>query len=393
MKAVTWQGTEQLSVEEVPDPKIQEPTDAIIKITSTAICGSDLHLYKILGMFLDEGDIIGHEPMGIVEEVGSEVTHIAPGDRVVVAFNISCGSCFMCDRDLFAQCETTQVTEQGKGASLFGYTRLYGSVPGAQAEYLRVPQAHFGPIKVSDEHPDERFLFMSDVIPTAWQSVHWADIPEGGTLAVYGLGPIGQLATRIAKHKGARVIGVDLVRERLAMAERHGIETLDASSIDDVPAAIRDMTAGRGPDSVIDAVGMESHGSPVASASQKIVGMLPEKLAAPLTERFAVDRLSSLHAAIDTVRRGGTVSVIGVYGGMVDPMPMMDMFDKGIQMRMGQAHVKKWIPEILPLLEDESDPLGAEDLTTHRMPLAEAPHAYEIFQKKQDECIKVVLKP
>jgi threonine dehydrogenase-like Zn-dependent dehydrogenase len=393
MKAVTWQGTEQVSVEEVPDPRIQEPTDAIIRVTSTAICGSDLHLYKILGMFLDEGDIIGHEPMGVVEEVGPQVTHIAPGDRVVVPFNISCGSCFMCDRDLFAQCETTQVTEQGKGARLFGYTRLYGSVPGGQAEYLRVPQGHFGPIKVSHDHPDERFLFLSDVLPTSWQAVEWADIPEGGSVAVFGLGPIGQMCSRIARHRGARVIGVDLVRERLRMAERHDIETIDALSVDDVPAAIRDLTDGRGTDAVIDAVGMEAHGAPVAALGQKLVGLLPDRLAAPLAEKAGVDRLSALYASIETVRRGGTVSIIGVYGGALDPMPMMEMFDKGVQLRMGQAHVKRWIPEILPLLEGEGDPLGTEDLTTHQLPLTEAPHGYEIFQKKEDECIKVVLKP
>ena len=393
MKAVTWQGTEKISVDEVPDPRIEEPTDAIVKITSTAICGSDLHLYKILGMFLDEGDIIGHEPMGIVEEVGPEVTHIKPGDRVVVPFNISCGSCFMCDRDLFAQCETTQVTEQDKGARLFGYTRLYGSVPGGQAEYLRVPQGHFGPIKVPDDHPDERFLFLSDVLPTSWQAVEFADIPEGGSVAVFGLGPIGQMCARIAKHKGARVIAVDLVQERMRMAERHGIETLDALSVDDVPAAIREMTDGRGTDAVIDAVGMEAHGAPIAALGQRLVGMLPERLAAPLAEKAGIDRLSALHASIDAVRRGGTVSIIGVYGGAVDPMPMMEMFDKGVQLRMGQAHVKRWIPEILPLLTGEGDPLGTEDLTTHQMPLSEAPHGYEIFQKKEDECIKVVLKP
>ena len=393
MKAVTWQGTEHVSVEEVPDPRIEEPTDAIVRITSTAICGSDLHLYKILGMFMNEGDIIGHEPMGIVEEVGPEVTHIQPGDRVVVPFNISCGSCFMCDRDLFAQCETTQVTEHDKGARLFGYTWLYGAVPGGQAEYLRVPQAHFGPIKVGSDHPDDRYLFMSDIIPTAWQAVEFADIPDGGTVAVFGLGPVGQFCTRIAAHKGARVIGVDLIRERISMAQRHGVETLDAGSIDDVAAAIKEMTDGRGPDSVIDAVGMEAHGAPVAALGQKLVGLLPDKLAAPLAQKAGIDRLSSLHASMDTVRRGGTVSIIGVYGGAVDPMNMMQMFDKGIQLRMGQAHVKRWIPDILPLLDGEGDPLGAEDLTTHRLPLADAAHGYEIFQKKEDECIKVVLQP
>ncbi len=393
MKAVTWQGTEDVRVEDVPDPGIEEPTDAIVRMTSTAICGSDLHLYKVLGMFLDEGDIIGHEPMGIVEEVGPDVHHIAPGDRVVVPFNIACGSCFMCDRDLFAQCETTQVTEYGTGARLFGYTKLYGQVPGAQAEYLRVPQAHFGPVKVPHEHADDRYLFLSDILPTAWQAVEYASIPDGGTVAVYGLGPVGQFCTRIAHHRGARVIGIDLVSERLAMARRHGIETIDLRDVDDVPAAVRDLTDGRGPDSVIDAVGMEAHGAPVAAAAQQLVGALPDALAAPATERFGIDRLTSLQASLETVRRGGTVSVIGVYGGAADPMNMMQMFDKGIQIRMGQAHVKRWIPEILPLLEDDADPLGTADMTTHRMPLTEAPTGYEIFQKKQDECIKVVLEP
>ena len=333
MKAVTWQGTEHVSVEDVPDPVIEEPTDAIVRITSTAICGSDLHLYKVLGMFLDEGDIIGHEPMGIVEEVGPGVTDLGPGDRVVIPFNISCGSCFMCDRELFAQCETTQVTEHDKGARLFGYTRLYGSVPGAQAEYLRVPQAHFGPIKVAHDHPDDRYLFMSDILPTAWQAVEFADIPAGGTVAVFGLGPVGQFCARIALHHGARVIAVDLVRERLAMAQRHGIETVDALAVDDVPALLRDMTEGRGPDSVIDAVGMEAHGAPIAAMGQKLVGMLPDRIAAGLATRAGVDRLTTLHAAMETVRRGGTVSIIGVYGGAADPMNMMQMFDKGITIR------------------------------------------------------------
>ena len=204
MKAVTWHGVEDVRVENVPDPRIAEPTDAIVRITSTAICGSDLHLYKLMSPYLDEGDVLGHEPMGIVEEVGSEVKQIAPGDRVVLPFNIACGGCFMCDRDLYSQCETTQVKEQGKGAALFGYTKLYGQVPGGQAEFLRVPQAQFGPIKVPEGPPDERFLFLSDVLPTAWQAVKYADTPKDGTLVVYGLGPIGQMSVRVAKHLGVR---------------------------------------------------------------------------------------------------------------------------------------------------------------------------------------------
>lgn len=394
MKALTWQGKRDVQVVDVPDPRIQEPTDAIVKITSTAICGSDLHLYEVLGAYLTPGDVLGHEPMGIVEEVGPEVTHIAPGDRVVVPFNISCGSCWMCTRGLYAQCETTQVRAQGKGAALFGYASLYGAVPGGQAEYLRVPQAHFGPIKVPHEHSDQRFLYLSDILPTAWQAVVFADVAPGGTLAVMGLGPVGQFAARIGRHLGAaRVIGVDLVPERLAMAAARGIEVLDARDVDDVAATLLEMTAGRGPDGVIDAVGMEAHGSGAAKAAQTAVGLLPDVLAQPLVDRLAVDRLDALHTAIKAVRRGGTVSVSGVYGGEVDPMPMMEMFDRGVQLRMGQCHVKRWIDDIMPLVLDDADPLGTEDLATHVLPLKEAAHGYEIFQKKQDQCIKVLLTP
>lgn len=396
MKALTFHGRRDVRVEEVPEPRIEQRTDAVIRVTSTAICGSDLHLYEVLGMFIDEGDILGHEAMGIVEETGSAVSQIKPGDRVVIPFNIACGECWMCKEKLFAQCETTQVREQDKGAALFGYTKLYGEVPGGQAEYLRVPQAHFGPIKVPAENgaPDERYLFLSDVLPTAWQAVEYAAIPAGGSVAVFGLGPIGQMCTRIARHRGAeQVIGVDTVPERLAMARRHGVETVDFSEHDDVSDVIREMTDGRGPDSVIDAVGMEAHGAPGAEFAQKVTGLLPDAVAAPLTEHFAVDRMAALLPAIDTVRRGGTLSISGVYGGQLDPLPMMQLFDKGIQIRMGQAHVRRWTDQIMPLLQGDGDPLGVDDLTTHRLPLAEAPAAYEMFQKKRDGAIKVVLKP
>jgi threonine dehydrogenase-like Zn-dependent dehydrogenase len=395
MKALTFHGKRDVRVDEVPDPKIEQPTDAIVRITSTAICGSDLHLYEVLGMFIEEGDILGHEPMGIVEEVGSEVSQIKEGDRVVIPFNISCGECWMCKEKLFAQCETTQVREQEKGASLFGYTKLYGEVPGGQAEYLRVPQAHFGPIRVPENGaPDERYLFLSDVLPTAWQAVEYAAIPKGGSVAVFGLGPIGQMCARIARHQGAEtVIGVDSVPERLEMARRHGVEAIDSSEHEDVPETIREMTDGRGPDGVIDAVGMEAHGAHVAELAQKATGLLPDALAAKATEKAAVDRLSALLGAIDTVRRGGTISISGVYGGRLDPLPMMQLFDKGVQIRMGQAHVRRWTDEILPLLEGDEDPLGVDDLTTHQLPLAEAPSAYSMFQKKEDGAIKVVLKP
>lgn len=393
MKALTWHGKRDVRVEEVPDPAIKEPTDAIVRLTTTAICGSDLHLYEVLGPFIGEGDILGHEPMGIVEEVGAEVTHIKPGDRVVIPFNISCGHCHMCGMRLFAQCETTQVRDHGMGAALFGYTKLYGEVPGAQAEYLRVPQAQFGPVKVPHGPPDERFVYLSDVLPTSWQAVRYADVPDGGTVAVFGLGPIGQMSARIARHLGYRVIGIDGVQERLAMARRHDVEVLDASVTDDVPEAIRELTGGRGPDSVIDAVGMEAHGSPFAKLAQSVTVILPDAIAAPLMSTAGVDRLAALTQSIETVRRGGTVSIVGVYGGMADPMPMLRMFDKGITLRMGQAHVKRWIDDLVPLVTDDSDPLGVMDLATHRLPLDQAPHGYEIFQKKQDGAVKVLLNP
>jgi threonine dehydrogenase-like Zn-dependent dehydrogenase len=395
MKALTFHGRRDVRVENVPDPKIKEPTDAIVRVTSTAICGSDLHLYEVLAPFIDEGDILGHEPMGIVEEVGTKVKHIRPGDRVVIPFNIACGDCFMCDRGLFAQCETTQVHEHEKGAALFGYTKLYGEVPGGQAQYLRVPQAHFGPIKVPENgRPDEHFLFLSDVLPTAWQAVEYADIPQGGSVAVYGLGPIGQMSTRIARQRCAEiVIGVDRVPERLEMAARHDVQTLNAAEHDDVPATIREMTGGRGPDSVIDAVGMEAHGAPLGKVAQATAGFLPKQVAAKAIEKFGVDRMEVLNQAIDTVRRGGTLSISGVYGGQIDPIPMMQLFDKGVQIRMGQAHVKRWIDDILPLLEQDDDPLGVDDLATHRLPLDQGPEAYEMFQKKEDGAIKVVLEP
>lgn len=393
MKAVTWQGKRDVRVETVPDPILVESTDAIIEVTSTNICGSDLHLYEVLGAFMKPGDILGHEPMGIVTEVGSSVTNLKVGDRVVIPFQISCGSCLMCDQQLYTQCETTQVRDQGMGAALFGYSELYGQVPGGQAEYLRVPQAQFTHIKVPDGPPDSRFVYLSDVLPTAWQSVAYAGIPDGGSVTVLGLGPIGDMAARIAAHLGYQVIGVDLVPERLERLAARGIQTINAGSLDSpVGDAIRDLTEGRGTDAVIDAVGMEAHGSPVTKTVQQLSGLLPDALAKPLMENAGVDRLDALYTAIDAVRRGGTISLIGVYGGMADPLPMLTLFDKQIQLRMGQANVKKWVDDIMPLLTD-ADPLGVDSFASHVLPLEEAPHAYDIFQKKQDGAIKMMLKP
>ena len=393
MRAVTWHGTRDVRVDTVPDPSIEEPTDAIVRITTTNICGSDLHLYEPLGPFMAEGDILGHEPMGMVEEVGDDVGDLKVGDRVVMPFQISCGHCFTCDQQLYTQCETTQVRDMGMGAALFGYTKLYGEVPGGQAELLRVPQAQFTHIKVPEGPPDARFVYLSDVLPTAWQAVEYAAIPDGGTVVVLGLGPIGDMACRIALHQGKRVIGVDLVPERLKRVADRGAETLDLSAQDgELGDVVREMTQGRGPDSVIDAVGMEAHGSPIAQLAHKITGLLPDSLSAPLMKKAGMDRLSALRSAIDLVRRGGTISLSGVYGGMADPLPMLTLFDKQIQLRMGQANVKRWVPEIMPLLIDQ-DPLGVDDFATHQLPLEQAPHGYDIFQKKTDGAVKILLTP
>jgi threonine dehydrogenase-like Zn-dependent dehydrogenase len=382
-------------VEDVQDPQIKESTDAIVRVTSSGICGSDLHLYEVLGMFMQEGDILGHEPMGIVEEVGRDVTHIKPGDRVVVPFNIACGHCFMCDQGLQSQCETTQVREYGTGAALLGYSKLYGSVAGGQAEALRVPHADYGPIKVPSDHPDDRFVYLSDVLPTAWQAVEYAAIPDGGSVAVLGLGPIGDMSARIAMHRGARqVIGVDLVPERLARARARGVDVIDLRDVKGhVGDHIRERTSGRGPDAVIDAVGMEAHGSPFGKAAQRMAGLLPDSVAEKLIEHAGVDRLAALLSAIDIVRRGGTVSVVGVYGGKTDPLPMMSLFDKQVQLRMGQANVRRWVDDIMPLLTRDDDPLGVDDFATHRIPISQAPQAYATFQAKEDGMVKVLLRP
>jgi threonine dehydrogenase-like Zn-dependent dehydrogenase len=393
MKALAYHGRRDVRIDTVPDPRIEEATDAIVRMTTTAICGSDLHLYEVLGPFIEEGSILGHEPMGVVEEVGSEVTDLSAGDRVVIPFQVACGSCYMCDQGLQTQCETTQVREEGMGAMLFGYTKLYGSKDGGQAEYLRVPQAQYTHIKVPDGPPDERFVYLSDVLPTAWQAVEYAGIPDGGSVTILGLGPIGDMAARIAMHRGYRVIGVDLVPERLARVRERGAEVLDLSEHEsDLADVIRGMTDGRGTDAVIDAVGMEAHGSPGAKIAQQITGLLPDAVAEKMMEKAGIDRLHAFYLAIDIVRRGGTISLIGVYGGMADPLPMLTIFDKQIQLRMGQANVKRWADDIMPLLMN-GDPLGVENFHTHQMPLERGPEAYGLFQKKEDGAVKILLKP
>ncbi|MFG2662055.1 alcohol dehydrogenase catalytic domain-containing protein [Streptomyces sp. NPDC048425] len=394
MRALTWHGKRDVRVESVPDPRIEKPDDVIVRITTTGICGSDLHLYELFGPYLDPGDILGHEPMGVVDYVGPDVHALKAGDRVVIPFNISCRDCFMCDQGLQSQCETTQVRERGSGAALFGYTKLYGQVPGGQAELLRVPFSNKLPIKVPDGPPDDRYVYLSDVLPTAWQAVEYADIPKGGTVTVLGLGPIGDMATRIAQYRGARLtVGVDLVPERLSRASDHGVTCLDAHNTGkDLTGAVQELTDGRGTDAVIDAVGMEAHGAPLAKAAQWVTGHLPDNVAQPLMERAGVDRLGALHAAVGLVRRGGTISVSGVYGGAASPMPLLTMFDKQIQLRMGQANVWRWVDDILPLLTDD-DPLGVDSFKTHDMALEDAPKAYAMFQAKEDGMVKTLLHP
>jgi threonine dehydrogenase-like Zn-dependent dehydrogenase len=394
MKAVTWQGKRKISVEEVPNPVIQEPNDIIIKVTSTCICGSDLHLYEVMTPYMEKGDIMGHEPMGIVTEIGSDITNVKVGDRVVIPFNISCGECFMCLNGLQSQCETTQVRDQERGAALLGFSKLYGQVPGGQAEYLRVPQGQYGPIVIPKDGPDDRYVYLSDVLPTAWQAVEYAEIPEGGSVVVMGLGPIGDMATRIAKHRGAgTVIGVDLVPERLKRAKDNGMTVIDLNDHkDDLKDVIFELTNGRGADAVIDAVGTEAHGSPVAGAIQNAAGLLPDPIAQTMIEKAGIDRLDALLSAIDAVRRGGIISIVGVYSGKADPLPLDTLFDKQIKVRMGQANVKRWVDDILPLLNDD-DPLGVETFATHHISLDEVPDAYEMFQKKQDGAVKIVINP
>jgi threonine dehydrogenase-like Zn-dependent dehydrogenase len=393
MRAVTWHGRADVRVDTVPDPVIQDPTDVIVQITSSGICGSDLHLIEVMAPFMSVGDVMGHEPMGIVREVGSEVTKLKPGDRVVVPFNISCGTCWMCSQGLQSQCETTQNREQGMGASLFGYTKLYGQVPGGQAEYLRVPFGNTLPIKVPEGPADDRFVYLSDVLPTAWQAVQYAGVPKNGTVLVLGLGPIGDMSARVAQHLGAeKVLAADVVPERLARARARGVTVIESTRQDDVVAAARDATDGRGPDAVIDAVGMEAHGSPFAWVTQKASALVPDAIMEKVMQVAGVDRLAALNTAIEAVRRGGTISLSGVYGGTADPINMLRIFDKQLTLRMGQANVRRWVDDIMPLLLD-GDPLGVDGFATHHVPLDEAPQAYEAFQKKEDGTFKVVFRP
>jgi threonine dehydrogenase-like Zn-dependent dehydrogenase len=380
MKAVTWRGKEDVGVDDVDDPRVQRPTDAVVRVSATALCGSDLHLYANLIPGMKPGDILGHEVVGTVADTGSDVRNVEVGDRVVVPFNVSCGTCFYCAQGLQSQCERTQNARWHRGGSLYGYTHMYGGVPGGQAEYLRVPLADGGPVKIPDVIDDDRAVLLADVLPTAWQGVEYADVPGAATVLVLGLGPIGQMAGRIARHRGAeRVIGVDKVPERLRMAERHGIETVDLGTVDDLPDALVDLSGGRGADAVIDCVGLEADGSLLDAILQKT--------------KLQPSRAIALRHAIDAVRRGGTISLLGVYGGWIHAFPIDQLFDKQIQVRMGQANVCRWLDELVPLVADPADPLGTKDFVTHRLQLDEAPAAYQMFQRKDDGAIKVVFRP
>lgn len=392
MQAVTWQGKRDIRVEEVPDPRIIEDDDIVVEITSTALCGSDLHLYDVLTGFMTPGDVVGHEPMGVVAETGPAVRELRVGDRVVVPFNVSCGTCWMCRHQLHSQCETTQNREQGTGASLFGYSSLYGQVPGGQAEFLRVPFGNQLPVKVPHGPADDRFLFLSDVLPTAYQALQYADPAPESTVLVLGAGPIGDMVTRFAIAAGHRVLTVDRVTERLGRVAQRGAEPIDLES-GDVAEQVRELTGGRGADAVVEAVGMEAHGSPVVESMTKLLSHMPGAVSRPVMQGAGVDRMAALTTAFDAVRRGGTVSIAGVYGGALDPFPMLQLFDKQIQIRMGQANVRAWTDDLMPFLDRDDDPLGVDTFATHHLPLSEAPAAYESFQEKSEGMVKVVFNP
>ncbi|MBD0312545.1 MAG: glutathione-dependent formaldehyde dehydrogenase [Microcoleus sp. T3-bin5] len=388
MKALCWHGANDVRIDNVPDPTIINPRDAIVKITSTAICGSDLHLYDGFIPTMQSGDIMGHEFMGEVVELGSEVKNLKKGDRVVIPFTISCGSCFFCNRDLWSLCDNSNpnagLAEKMFGhspAGLFGYSHLTGGYAGGQAEYARVPFADVGPLKIPDELSDEQVLFLTDIFPTGYMAAENCDIQPGDTVAVWGCGPVGQFAIRSAFMLGAdRVIAIDRIPERLQMAAAAKAEIINYEEID-AGEAVTEMTGGRGPDSCIDAVGMEAHGTGLDALYDK----------AKQAVRLESDRPTALRQVILACRKGGTVSIPGVYGGFVDKVPLGAAFNKGLTLKMGQTHVHRYLRPLLDRVQKgEIDP---SFVITHRMKLDEAPHAYEIFKQKKDNCIKVVLKP
>ncbi|EZP38657.1 formaldehyde dismutase [Janthinobacterium sp. HH104] len=389
MKANCWHGKRDVRIEQVPDPAILNPGDAIIKVSSTAICGSDLHLYNGVVPTMEQGDILGHEFMGEVVEVGSAVRKLKVGDRVVVPFPIACGRCFFCEQQLYSVCENSNpnayMAEKmwgHSGAGIFGYSHLTGGYAGGQAEYVRVPFADVGPIKVPDELKDEQVLFLSDILPTGYMAAEACAITPGQVVAVWGCGPVGQFAIQSAFLLGAeRVIAIDHYPERLRMArELSGAETLHFDAVD-VPDALREMTGGRGPDACIDAVGMEAHGSGVSYIYDRL----------KQTMKLESDRPTALREALMACRNGGVVSVPGVYGGFSDKIPFGSIMNRSLTIKTGQTHVQRYMQPLLERIQrGELDP-GA--IISHHLTLDEAPHGYEIFQKKQEQCIKVVLHP
>ncbi len=388
MKALVWHGKANVRVETVPDPTIINPHDAIIKVSMTAICGSDIHLYDALIPTLEPGDILGHEFMGEVVETGSEVTNLKKGDRVVVPFTIACGNCFFCSHDLFSLCDNTNpnaaIAEKFWGyspAGLFGYSHMLGGYAGGQAEYVRVPFANVGPIKIPDGLKDEQVLFLSDVFPTGYMAAENCNIQPGDTVAIWGCGPVGQFAIVSAKMMGAgRIIAIDRFPERLALAEQSGAEILNYEHIN-VMETLREMTAGRGPDACIDATGMEAHGT-TPDAVYDVVKQ---------TLKLETDRPHVFREVIQACRKGGTVSLIGVYGGVLDKVPMGAAFNKGLTFRMGQTHMQRYLHPLLERIQNgELDP---SFIISHRLKLDEAPHGYEIFRDKKENCTKVVMTP
>ncbi|NHN46855.1 glutathione-dependent formaldehyde dehydrogenase [Halostella sp. JP-L12] len=389
MRALTWHGTEDVRVDEVPDPEIVNPHDAIIEITATAICGSDLHLYDGYVPTMREGDVLGHEPMGEVVETGSAVETLEAGDRVVVPFTISCGSCWFCEEELYSLCDNSnpnaEVARKMMGqspAGLFGYSHMMGGYAGGQAEYLRVPYADVGPIKVDSDLPDEQVLFLSDIFPTGYMAAENAEIEEDDTVAVWGCGPVGQFAIQSAWMLGAgRVIAIDRVQERLQMAREHGeAETIDFEEAD-VYDRLMAMTGGRGPDRCIDAVGTEAHGTGVMGKMDK----------AKQQAKLEADRPEVLRQAIKCCRKGGTLSVPGVYLGHADNVPVGPLMNKALTVKTGQTHVQRYLDPLLEKIEDgEIDP---SFVITHQEPLEKGPEMYETFRDKEDGCIKVVLTP
>ncbi|HEX6537170.1 MAG TPA: zinc-dependent alcohol dehydrogenase [Gemmatimonadaceae bacterium] len=389
MKALCWHGTSDVQVDTVPDPEILRPHDCIVRITSTAICGSDLHLYDGKVPTMKRGDILGHEFMGEVVDVGAEVRTLGVGDRVVVPFPIACGQCWYCRNHLWSLCDNSNPNAHVlealygySGAAIFGYSHLYGGYAGGQAEYVRVPFADVGPLKIPDGLDDEQVLFLSDILPTGWQAAERGDIRGGDVVAVWGCGPVGQFAIRSAYLLGAeRVIAIDRFARRLRLARLAGAETLDYERVDDLVETLKEMTGGRGPDVCIDAVGMEAHGTSIDAVADRV----KQKV------KLEMDRANVLRQAIQACGKGGRLSVAGVYAGFIDKFPFGAVFGKGITIRAGQCDVHRYMKPLLErIVRGEIDPT---EIITHRLALDEAPHGYEIFRDKEDECVKVVLKP